>query len=179
MLAIDFRGYGKSRGPGDSNPMDAPLHLDTVRYLREHGAKNISIIGGSMGAGAAGDASIASKPGEISCVVMLGGAPNGSAEKLTSASLYIVARDDTSGDGQRLPWIREQYERSPQPKKLVILDGSAHAQALFGTKDSERVLHEVTQFLSARCTGTKPRIELRRVPRFFRQIPINRLVLRA
>jgi dienelactone hydrolase len=159
VLAIDFRGYGKSRGPGDSNPMDAPLHLDilaAVRYLREHGAKDISIIGGSMGAGAAGDASIASKPGEISCVLMLGGAPNGSAEKLTSASLYIIARDDTSGDGPRLPWIRDQYERSPQPKKLVILDGSAHAQALFETKDSETVLHEVTQFLSANCTGAKP-----------------------
>jgi dienelactone hydrolase len=159
VLAIDFRGYGKSRGPGDSHPMDAPLHLDilaAVRYLREHGAKDVSIIGGSMGAGAAGDASIASKPGEISCVVMLGGAPNGSAEKLTSSSLYIVARDDTSGDGPRLPGIREQYEKSPQPKRLIILDGSAHAQALFQTKDSEKVLHEVTQFLSANCTHTKP-----------------------
>jgi pimeloyl-ACP methyl ester carboxylesterase len=159
VLAIDLRGYGNSHGPGDANPMGAPLHLDilaAVRYLRQHGAKDISIIGGSMGAGAAGDASIASKPGEISCVVMLGGAPNGSAGKLTSASLYIVARDDTSGDGPRLPWIREQYQRSPQPKKLVVLDGSAHAQALFNTKDSARVLLEVTQFLSAHCTGTKP-----------------------
>jgi dienelactone hydrolase len=158
VVAIDFRGYGKSHGPGDSHPMDAPLHLDilaAVRYLREHGAKDISIIGGSMGAGAAGDASIASKPGEISCVVMLGGAPNSSAEKLTSSSLYIVARDDTSGDGPRLPWIREQYEKSPQPKKLIILDGSAHAQALFQTKDSERVLQEITRFLSANCPRTK------------------------
>jgi len=154
VLAIDFRGYGKSRGPGDSDPMDAPLHLDilaAVRYLREHGAKDISIIGGSMGAGAAGDASIASKPGEISCVVMLGGAPNGPAEKLTSSRLYIVARDDTSGDGPRLPRIREQFEKSPQPKELIILDGSAHAQALFQTKDSERVLQEITRFLSANC----------------------------
>ncbi len=83
-----------------------------------------------MGAGAAGDASIASKSGEISCVVMLGGAPNGSAEKLNSASLYIVARDDSSGDGPRLPRIREQYEKSPPPKKLVILDGSARPSVI-------------------------------------------------
>src|SRR5882762_11366900 len=36
VLAIDFRGYGQSRGPGDSDPMSAPLHLDVlaaVRYL--------------------------------------------------------------------------------------------------------------------------------------------------
>ena len=30
VLALDFRGYGKSRGPGDSDPMDAPLHLDVL-----------------------------------------------------------------------------------------------------------------------------------------------------
>src|SRR5712675_263303 len=63
VLALDFRGYGNSRGPGQSQPMDAPLHLDVlaaVRYLRKMGAKSVSVIGGSMGAGAAGDASIAS-----------------------------------------------------------------------------------------------------------------------
>src|SRR5262249_38136591 len=72
VLALDFRGYGKSRGPGDSAPMDAPLHLDvlaSVRYLRETGAKTVSVVGGSMGGGAAGDASIASPPGEIDRVV--------------------------------------------------------------------------------------------------------------
>jgi pimeloyl-ACP methyl ester carboxylesterase len=63
VLAIDFRGYGKSHGPGDSDPMDAPLQFDVlaaVRYLRENGAKNVSVVGGSMGGSAAGDASIAS-----------------------------------------------------------------------------------------------------------------------
>jgi len=45
VLALDFRGYGKSRGPGDSAPMSAPLHLDVlaaVRYLRKTGAKSVS-----------------------------------------------------------------------------------------------------------------------------------------
>ena len=106
VLAIDFRGYGKSKGPGDSDPEDAPLHLDVlaaVRYLRKAGAKSVSIVGASMGGGAAGDASIASEPGEIDRIVMLGAAPNGPADKLRSASLFIVARDDASGDGPRLP----------------------------------------------------------------------------
>src|SRR2546430_15674365 len=78
VLALDFRGYGKSKGPGDSQPMDAPLHLDVlaaVRYLRTNGAKTVSIVGGSMGGGAAGDASIASQPGEIDRVVFLGASP--------------------------------------------------------------------------------------------------------
>jgi len=152
VLAIDFRGYGKSHGPGDSDPMDAPLHFDVlaaVHYLRQNGARSVSVVGGSMGGGAAGDASIRSKRGEIDRLVLLGAAPNDLADKLKSAILYIVARDDASGDGPRLPNIREQYDRSPQPKKLIVLNGSAHAQWLFQTDQSERVMREILSFLSA------------------------------
>ena len=155
VLALDFRGYGKSRGPGQSDPMNAPLHLDvlaTVRYLRENGAKSVSVVGGSMGGGAAGDASIASQPGEIDRLVLLGAAPNGPADKLKSSTLYIVARDDADSDGPRLPRIRKQYEKSPQPKELIVLDGSAHAQFLFQTDQGERVMREILRFLSAKST---------------------------
>jgi pimeloyl-ACP methyl ester carboxylesterase len=151
VLALDFRGYGKSRGPGD--PEDAPLHLDVlaaVRYLRKTGVKSVSIVGGSMGGGAAGDASIASRPGEIDRVVFLGSAPNEPADKLKSSSLFIVARDDASEDGPRLPGIRAQYEKAPQPKELIILEGSAHAQFLFQTDQGARVMREILRFLSAK-----------------------------
>jgi len=153
VLALDFRGYGKSKGPGDSDPMDAPLHLDVlaaVRYLRKTGAKSVSIVGGSMGGGAAGDASIASQPGEIDRIVMLGAAPNGPADKLKSPSLFIVARDDASGDGPRLPGIRKQFEKAPEPKKLIVLNGSAHAQFLFQTDQGERVMQEILRFLTVK-----------------------------
>jgi pimeloyl-ACP methyl ester carboxylesterase len=151
VLALDFRGYGQSRGPGQSDPMSAPLQLDVlaaVRYLRKTGAKSVSIVGASMGGGAAGDASIASQPGEIDRIVLLGAAPNGPADKLKSATLFIVARDDASEDGPRLPGIREQYEKAPKPKELIILDGSAHAQFLFETDQGERVMREILRFLS-------------------------------
>src|SRR3984957_800350 len=152
VLAIDFRGYGKSHGPGDRDPDGAPLQLDVlaaVRYLHRNGAKSVSIVGGSMGGSAAGDASIASQPGEIDRLVLLGAAPNGPADKLKSSTLFIVARDDASGDGPRLPWIRKQYEKAPQPKELIILDGSAHAQFLFKTDQADRVMGEILRFLSA------------------------------
>ncbi len=153
VLAIDFRGYGKSHGPGDSDPADAPLQFDVlaaVRYLRTTGAKTVSIVGASMGGGAAGDASILSQPGEIDRIVFLGYAPNEPADKLKSASLFIVARDDASGDGPRLPWIEAQYERAPQPKELIILEGSAHAQFLFQTDQGDGVMREILRFLSAK-----------------------------
>jgi dienelactone hydrolase len=133
--------------------MDAPLHLDVlaaVRYLRKAGVKSVSVVGGSMGAGAAGDASIASQPGEIDRLVLLGGAPNGPAEKLKSSTLFIVAREDASGDGPRLPRIQAQFERAPEPKALIILEGSAHAQYLFQTDQAERVMQEILHFLSAK-----------------------------
>ena len=153
VLAIDFRGYGQSRGPGDSDPMIAPLHLDVlaaVRYLRKTGAKTVSVVGASMGGGAAGDASILSEPGEIDRLVFLGASPNGPAEKLKAPSLFIVARDDASADGLRLPRIRAQYEKAPEPKELIIVDGSAHAQFLFQTDQGERVMREILRFLSAK-----------------------------
>jgi pimeloyl-ACP methyl ester carboxylesterase len=153
VLALDFRGYGKSHGPGKSDPMGPPLHLDVlaaVRYLRKTGAKSVSVVGGSMGGAAAGDASIASRPGEIERIVFLGSAPDGPADKLKSASLFIVARDDSNEAGPRLPGIRAQYEKAPEPKQLIILDGSAHAQALFQTDQGDRVMREIIRFLSAK-----------------------------
>ena len=59
-----------------------------------------------------------------------------------------MAREDRSGDGLRLPGIRAQYEKTPQPKELIILDGSAHAQFLFQTDQNNRVMHEIERFLS-------------------------------
>ena len=153
VLAIDLRGHGQSHGPGEADPSDAQLALDVlaaVRYLHRHGAKTVSIIGGSMGGAAAGDASITSRPGEIDRIIMLGAAPNLPADKLKSPALFIVARDDTSGDGPRLPGIRAQYEKAPQPKKLIVLEGSAHAQYLFQTDQSERVMQEILRWLSSK-----------------------------
>jgi pimeloyl-ACP methyl ester carboxylesterase len=152
VLAIDFRGFGCSTGPGQADFDHAPFEKDViaaVRYLKGHGAKSVSVVGGSFGGAAAGDASIQSSPGEIDRIVFLGAAPNLSADKLKSRSLFIVAREDRNDSGARLPGIRAQYEMAPQPKELIVLDGSAHAQFLFQTNQNTRVMQEVVRFLSA------------------------------
>ena len=76
--------------------------------------------------------------------------PIGPAEKLKCPTLFIVARDDASADGPRLPGIRAKYEKAPEPKELIILDGSAHAQFLFQTDQAERVMREILRFLNAK-----------------------------
>jgi pimeloyl-ACP methyl ester carboxylesterase len=152
ILAIDFRGFGCSSGPGQADFDSAPFENDVlaaVRYLKGHGAKTVSVVGGSFGGAAAGDASIKSAPGEIDRIVFLGAAPNLPAEKLKSRALFIVARDDGNDGGPRLPGIRAQYEKAPQPKELIVLDGSAHAQFLFQTDQSARLMREILRFLSA------------------------------
>jgi pimeloyl-ACP methyl ester carboxylesterase len=153
VLAFDFRGYGQSRGPGQTDIYSAPLHLDVlaaVRYLHSHGAKTVSLVGGSMGGGAAADAVAVSEPGEIDRLVELGAATwDFPPEKIKGRKLIIVARDDASADGLRLPNIQKNFDKMPEPKQLVILEGSAHAQFLFQTDQGEQVMREILRFLSA------------------------------
>ncbi|HEV2577251.1 MAG TPA: alpha/beta fold hydrolase [Acidobacteriaceae bacterium] len=153
VLAIDFRGVGCSKGAGQGDFDNAPFDKDVVaavRYLKAHGAKTVSVVGGSFGGAAAGDASIKSARGEIDRIVFLGAAPNLPADGLKSRSLFIVACEDSEGSGSlRLPGIRAQYEKAPQPKELIVLDGSAHAQFLFQTDQGARVMTEIVRFLSA------------------------------
>jgi pimeloyl-ACP methyl ester carboxylesterase len=151
VLAIDFRGFGCSTGPGQADFDRAPFENDVlaaVRYLKAQGAKAVSVVGGSFGGAAAGDASIKSAPGEIDRIVFLAAAPNLPAGKLKSPALFIVARDDANQAGLRLPRIRAQYEKVPGPKELIVLHGSAHAQFLFQTDQGARVMHEILRFLS-------------------------------
>ncbi|HYN09870.1 MAG TPA: alpha/beta fold hydrolase [Vicinamibacterales bacterium] len=151
VLAIDLRGFGLSKegpaalNPGFGSPLDA---LAAVRYLRKAGAKTVSIVGASMGADAAAGASIDSAQGEIDRLVLLAGSADEPGEKLKGRKLFIVARDDANAAGPRLPRIRTQYERSPGPKELVVLDGSAHAQFLFETPQADRLMREILRFLT-------------------------------
>jgi pimeloyl-ACP methyl ester carboxylesterase len=152
VLAFDFRGFGKSHGPGDRDMDTAPMHLDVlaaVQYLRKSGAEKVSVIGGSFGGSAAADASIASQPGEINRLILLAAYGNGPAERIKSPLLVIVARDDANDDGPRLPHIRAWFDKAPKPKQLIVLEGSAHAQFLFQTEQGDGVMKEIVGFLTA------------------------------
>src|SRR5436190_7044021 len=150
-LAIDLRGFGLSKEgpPSARSDLGSPLDvLAAVRYLREKGAKSVSVVGASMGGDAAAD-TVAAAPGEIDRLVLLGSGAYGQPEKWKTRKLFIVARDDANDAGPRLPKIRAHYEKAPDPKELIVVDGSAHAQFLFQTDQGERVMREILRFLSA------------------------------
>ena len=151
VLAIDLRGYGQSRGPGQPHALNHLDVLAAVRYLRKAGARKVSLVGGSMGGGAAADAAIESAADEIDAVVMLG-ADGGylPVENLKGRKLLIVARDDADSTVPRLTGIQKAYDHMPEPKRLLVLDGSAHAQFLFQTDQGDRVMGEIVRFLEGR-----------------------------
>jgi len=146
VLAIDFRGYGQSRGGDKSAPGSGEKYEDILaaaRYLRENGAKTVGLIGASMGGGAAATASILARPGEIDRLILLAPVPVAEPERLTCPKLFVVSR----GDGLATK-VREQFEKAPEPKELMILEGSAHAQFLFQTDQGERLMKKILEFLS-------------------------------
>lgn len=151
VLAIDLRGYGMSKdgpaslNPGAGSPRDV---LAAVRYLRRAGVKSVSVVGGSMGADAAAGASVDGEPGEIDRLVLLAGSAEEPPDRLRGRKLFVVTRDDANAAGLRLPKIQKQYERATQPKDLLILDGSAHAQFIFQTDQEDRLMSAILRFLA-------------------------------
>ncbi len=152
VLAISFRGDRKnpdgSPGSFGSTPDNATDVLAGVEYLHKRGIKRVSAIGGSMGGDAVGEADARSAPGDIERIVLLGSSGGDFPAKLTGRKLFIVAREDSSGDGPRLPEITRHYAKAPPPKKLIVLEGSAHAQYLFDTEQGPRLMEEILHFLS-------------------------------
>ena len=117
--------------------------LAAIRWLHAHGAKKVSVVGGSMGGGAAGQAATEVKPGEIDKLVLLSPMPINDPEQLKAASiLYIGSRDEGLA-----PRIRAQYGRAPKPKKLILLPGRAHAQNIFATDEAQALSDAIVNFL--------------------------------
>lgn len=153
VLAVRFRGdtFHKDGSPSaeGSYPDNKADVMAAATYLRKIGAKTIDAVGGSLGGDAVGDADEES-PGMFERVVIMGAAGGNAPEKLTGRKLFLVARDDREGDGLRLPGIEAGYKRAPEPKKLVVVNGSAHAQYLFATAEGPSVMRVIMEFLTAR-----------------------------
>lgn len=144
-LAINFRGYGRSHGGSNPGAQDQDV-LAAVRWLHAHGAKKVSVVGGSMGGGAAGKAATEVRSGEIDKLVLLSPMPIAHPERLKAASiLYIASRDEGLA-----PRVREQYARATEPKKLILLPGSAHAQNIFATGEAQALSDAIVGFLTGK-----------------------------
>lgn len=130
-LAIDFRGYGKSKSGNKGSKARYEDILAAIRFLRKKGARRVSVLGGSMGGGAAALASIQCEEGEIDCLVLLSPVPVRAPGLIKGDKLFIASEEE-----RLRPRIEDQYEKAQEPEKLVTLKGKAHAQHIFETEQS-------------------------------------------
>ncbi len=136
-LAVEFRPSDRER------TMDV---LAAVHYLRKTGAKTVAAVGASMGGDYAAEA-VEAEPEALDRIVLLASGAYTPLLKMKGPKLFILAREDANADGPRLPGIRAQFEKAAEPKQLIIVEGSAHAQFLFGTDQGERVWRAIVGFL--------------------------------
>jgi len=150
VLAIDFRGYGKSVAGTKPRGLDEDV-LAAVRYLHEQGAAAVSVVGGSMGGGASARAATEAKTGEIAHLVLLSPVSIEHPERIRAANiLYIASREE-----KMAPGILDQYKAAPEPKRLVLLDGSAHAQNIFKTDQGPRLTQVILEALEESLPSEK------------------------
>jgi pimeloyl-ACP methyl ester carboxylesterase len=111
-----------SIAPSSSSGEDA---LAAVEFLEEKGFRNITLVGASMGGGAAQQAASRLKPDQIDGVILLGTATGEALSSPDYPKLFVHARDDFFM-GRSV----ESYNKAAEPKTLVELPGAKHAQEL-------------------------------------------------
>jgi pimeloyl-ACP methyl ester carboxylesterase len=141
VLAIDFRGYGKS-GPPERSGFENDL-LGALAFLQESGVERTSLVGGSMGGAAAMRAAVAADPEAIDRLILLAPPPTGVAAELRAARILFVV---TEGDRFRQS-VEGDFEAAVGDKRLEILPGEAHAQHVFKTEQGERLARLILEFL--------------------------------
>jgi len=143
VLAINFRGYGKSTAGNNPSAKYEDI-LAAVHYLhKQPGISQVSVLGASMGGGAAAQASIQAQPGEISKLILLSPMPVKEPEKLRGNILYIASKNEAMIDT-----MLSQYHRAPKPKQLELLEGHAHAQHIFKTPENKKLTSLIIHFLT-------------------------------
>lgn len=146
VIAIDFRGYGKSVPGPNARPGFDDMYQDVlaaVRYARETGGKTVAVVGASMGGFASANAVVNGQPGEIDRVLLLAHPPIEHPELIAGPKLFVTAEGDSLA-----PQVREQYQKAPEPKELVVLPESAHAQNIFATEQAGPLMSEIVRFVS-------------------------------
>ena len=141
VLAFDFRGYGDGE-PTYGLPGKRLDVLAAIDFLAERGYERISLVGGSMGGQFAVAAAAETDRVDLLILLAPGGADH-AAEIRARSTLVITAENDRLRDQ-----VDRAYRDAPQPKRLEIFPGSAHAQHIFATEHGKAVTTLIVEFLS-------------------------------
>ena len=153
-LALNLRGYGGSGGktnryrPGKPWTPVADLRA-AKRELRERGAKEIAVVGSSMG----GSAVLASSfDADVECVVAISApvaaVPEELSRKISGRKLFVCADRDSL---RATPNVLECFRGASEPKKLVLFGGREHSRAMFTAPYGDDALAEIVEFVCRRA----------------------------
>ena len=142
-LSFDFRGYGKSKAGKNDTALELDV-LGAVDFMRKNGAKEISVIGGSMGAAAVLNAAISAKEGDIQKLILLSPPPVNNVEKAKGKKLFITSKDEALA-----PEVKKMFIKASGTKELKLINGSAHAQHIFNTEHKKELEDTIMKFLKS------------------------------
>lgn len=141
-LAFDFRGYGEGEPTYGLRGKKYDV-LGAIDYLDGQGYERISVVGGSMG----GQFSMAAsaETDRIDRLVLLAPGSEGLGAGIrASSTLFIVSEGDRMRDA-----VDREYAAAPEPKRIEVLPGTAHAQHLFATDQADALTELIVGFLTA------------------------------
>ncbi len=153
-LALDLRGHGSSTGTTDDfvagKPWSPVADLAAAKtYLREHGVREIALVGASLG----GHAVLASSfERDNECLVSISSpvvaVPDELSSRVHGRKLYVCAQEDRGG---AFPHVLKSFAALKEPKMLVTFGGEVHSRWMFdepyGRDMLELILHFVAKGL--------------------------------
>jgi pimeloyl-ACP methyl ester carboxylesterase len=152
-LAVNLRGYGSSSGKTNRYRPNAPWTPVTdlraaKATLRERGAREIALVGASMG----GSAVLASSfEKDVECVVAVSApvaaVPEELAKKITGRKLFVCADRDSL---RAAPNVFRCFTDASSPKTLVFFGGREHSRAMFAAAYGEEAVSAIVEFVCRR-----------------------------
>ena len=146
-LALNFRGYDGSTGKTTPASAVADIHAAKV-WLRQAGAKEIALVGSSMG----GHAALASSfERDVECVVSLS-APvvaidDALSRKVSGRKLFICANEDHMGAA---PHVLRTFDLCDAPKTLLMFGAKEHSNGMFHAPYGSEVIAAMLDFVAVR-----------------------------
>ena len=150
-LALNLRGYDGSSGRTNDFAPPAPWtpasDLRAAKaLLRDRGAREVALVGASMG----GHAVLASSfDGDIECVVSISAPVVAVADELSrrvsGRKLFVCASEDASG---AMPHVQRAFELTGGPKTLLVFGGKEHSRGMFAAAYGEEALTAIVDFVA-------------------------------
>lgn len=143
VLAIDYRGYGDSKGQGFNTPAEGraalrekwPGDVDAAFafLLSQKGVDKSRVAAGGASCGVGQSSDLAARHHEVKALMLLSGGASDTAKAYISANpALLVFGAASEGDTNAAKGIKEAVESSKNPQsKLKLYEGTLHGVPMF------------------------------------------------